>query len=541
MLLGISKVKKTWISFWQSFIILSLLLTANTAFAALDQIQRGVNIDAEYINVIKTPFIDGSYRALIIGNNTYNDPEGVWQPLNTAISDAEGLAETLSEQYAFGDILEFNEETFNQLFKEDSREKIWLVKNGSRENIIDSFDLLTRYTQKNDNVIIFYAGHGAFKSEKDLGFWVPVDARGSRESSLIYNASIQVIMKSLAMKAQHTLLLSDSCFSGALVRGGSELIPEKKHYEKLARKKSVQIFAAGGKEFVDDDYKGSGHSPFSYFVLQTLKNNKHQYYSFREMANDVTKLVAINAAQTPELGPLKNAGHEFGDFFFHLKQNPLVNTLTEISSSNHQKGGSSRGSAVDASQEVWALIKESQDIADLEDFIATFPTSPLLSAAKFKLRILKRNLAKDSPKSQTSSVIYWHQSGLTLEMARTMKAKFEAHGLSTEVIEHRDPDPPDAIFIGALVNVNDARLIINSLPYAIKYIFSMDYPQFEGGDPNGLLIGVGYMSTHNKGVYDVNTNAINISQNKLDYLIEDGISNVTFQRRLREITSDFSM
>ncbi len=298
------------------FIVLKLLLVIALAWfwtPALGKQSRGVT----QATTLKTPFLQGRYRALVIGNNNYQDSTGYWEPLRTAVADAEDLAKTLSTQYGFGPILEMDQNSIDQLYNGAKPSgDVWLLRDATRSQMVDAFELLTQYTQKGDSVLIFYAGHGHLKEEKDIGFWVPVDVNGYRESTFLHNAVIQTYMRTISQKAHHTLLISDSCFSGSLVRGAVNQPSEEKFYEKVARNKSVQIFAAGGKEFVDDNFQNSGHSPFTYFLLKQLHDNQRQYLSFRELAFGVKQLVAINADQTPEQGPLKNAGHEFGDFFF---------------------------------------------------------------------------------------------------------------------------------------------------------------------------------------------------------------------------------
>lgn len=135
-----------------------------------------------------------------------------------------------------------------------------------------------------------------------------------------------------------------------------------------------------------------------------------------------------------------------------------------------------------------------------------------------------------------SADIYIHQSGLTLQDAENLKKQLEENGIRTQILVHRDPNPPDAIFIGALVGAEEARIAISSITYEIKYIFRPDYPAEEGGDPSGLLIGIGYMSTHYEEYRDPKSEPVEVSTKDLEYLTEPGLSDAEFQQRLREIT-----
>lgn len=135
-----------------------------------------------------------------------------------------------------------------------------------------------------------------------------------------------------------------------------------------------------------------------------------------------------------------------------------------------------------------------------------------------------------------SADIYSHQLGFTPRDAETLQHALAEGGIPSRILVHRDPAPPDAIFIGAFVGAKEARIAISSVPYEIKYIFRPDYPGVEGGDPSGLLIGIGYMSTHFKEFRGRLSEPVKVSTEDLKYLTEPGLSNAEFQQRLRKIT-----
>ena len=74
--------------------------------------------------------------------------------------------------------------------------------------------------------------------------------------------------------------------------------------------------AAGGLEYVDDNYQSSDHSPFTYFFLNELKNNDRAMLTLSELSTNVEKAVANNVDQVPESGVLQGAGDELGEFIF---------------------------------------------------------------------------------------------------------------------------------------------------------------------------------------------------------------------------------
>jgi len=245
-------------------------------------------------------FTLGKFRAIIIGNNHYQDGNGVWANLKTAIKDAEKVASLLEIEYDFSDIT--------------------LLKNAGRKEILGEFKKLSSRVEANDNILIYYAGHGYLDKEERRGYWIPTDGLGYDDTTFIRNSTIRDEINIISEKSKHTLLISDSCFSGSLLRGGnrgpSSMELSQGYYFKVANKKSVQVLTSGSNEYVDDNYRDSGHSPFTYFLVNELKNNKQKYVSLSELATNIIKAVANNSEQTPLYGVLANAGDELGEFIF---------------------------------------------------------------------------------------------------------------------------------------------------------------------------------------------------------------------------------
>lgn len=244
--------------------------------------------------------VQGEFRALVIGNNSYRDQAGQWTPLQTAASDASAISALLKISYGFSDVT--------------------TLIDAGRSDVLKALNELESRTRKNDSVLVYYAGHGYLDDSSSRGYWIPVDANSDDPASYLRNSTIRDEVSIIAAKARHTLLISDSCFSGSLLRrGGSPKLPDKpseRYYKKVAAKKSVQIMTAGGQEYVDDNYRESGHSPFTYFLLNELKHNDKKLLTASEVSSNVIKAVANNVRQLPEQGVLHGAGDELGEFIF---------------------------------------------------------------------------------------------------------------------------------------------------------------------------------------------------------------------------------
>jgi len=281
------------------FNALVLLLALSPVFSVQAESHRGLALKP-VANKSVSPFNKSVYRALIIGNDRYRDEDGRWKPLTTAVSDARAVKDLLQNNYGFSDVQ--------------------LLENATRREVLHAFENLSKKVLPNDNVLVYYAGHGFMESDTQRGFWVPVDAKGTDNTTFLRNSTIRDELTTIASRAKHTLLVSDSCFSGSLLRRGtrgiSAVADNEQYYKKVSNKKSVQIMAAGGLEFVDDNYRSSAHSPFTYFFLNELKNNDRPMLTLSELSTNVEKAVANNVDQVPESGVLQGAGDELGEFIF---------------------------------------------------------------------------------------------------------------------------------------------------------------------------------------------------------------------------------
>ena len=145
------------------------------------------------------------------------------------------------------------------------------------------------------------------------GYWLGVDANLEDDSSWISNTSLASTLR--AMKAKHVLVVSDSCYSGALTRGLSLAPPsDEKALARLANHRARTALTSGANEPVRDG-GGSGHSVFARFFLGALADND-QVLEGTQLYVRLRKGVMVNSRQSPQYGEIANAGHENGDFLF---------------------------------------------------------------------------------------------------------------------------------------------------------------------------------------------------------------------------------
>jgi len=248
----------------------------------------------------RAPDIDfGRYHALVIGNDRYQR----LPRLQTATADAQAVADLLRDRYGF---------------------RVKLLLNADRYQILSALNELRAELDQEDNLLIYYAGHGEIDETNMRGHWLPVDAEPDSTANWISNASLTDLLN--AMNARHVLVVADSCYSGALTRSALArlergLTPEARiaWQTKMAEGRSRTALTSGGLAPVMDG-GGGKHSVFAKTFLQVLESNDEVLEGqrlFSRLSAVVTWAAdAQRFEQLPEYAPIKYAGHESGDFFF---------------------------------------------------------------------------------------------------------------------------------------------------------------------------------------------------------------------------------
>ena len=242
---------------------------------------------------------DEKYYALIIGNSEYEDKQ--IDDLIAPANDAKALDEILKTKYNF---------------------KTNLLLNASREEILDAIQELATTLNREDNLLIYYAGHGMYIKEQEQGYWLPVDSDKNKRSKWINNQTVVAEVKSA--EAKHILLIVDSCFAASLTKSTTidknlNIKKGDKKWETLKLKKARWLIASGGIEPVDDS-NGRGHSYFARKLIDTLeKNEPGQVISSYELFGPIHTYVVNNLPQNPERLKILDTGHDGGDFLFFAK------------------------------------------------------------------------------------------------------------------------------------------------------------------------------------------------------------------------------
>lgn len=258
---------------------------------------RIITVTGEYADVMNRRDI-----ALIFATDEYDE----WKNLVNPVNDAKTIGKELEQNYGF---------------------QVEMVLNPTLDEI---WAKLREYTTKsyldNDQLFIFFAGHGQFDEQFNEGFLVAKDSKLSdvgKTSYISYNRLRPLID---LIPVNHIMLAMDACFGGTFdplvanagSRGEDNIYEEVNQLEYIKRKlryKTRRFITSGGKEYVPDGRPGM-HSPFARKFLEALREEGG--------ADGVLTLQELNG-YVEKLTPEPRAG-EFGsnepgsDFVFVLKR-----------------------------------------------------------------------------------------------------------------------------------------------------------------------------------------------------------------------------
>jgi hypothetical protein len=234
--------------------------------------------------------ITGKFFALIIAVQNYRDQ--TINSLDYPLQDGENVANALTENYTF-----------------DKRDII-MLKDPDRKEIIKVFtDLRTKLTS-NDNLVIFYAGHGIWDEGLRQGYWLPSNANATEPSEWLPNSTVRDYIRGI--KSKHTLLLADACFSGGIFKTRDALPRPDMAVQKTYELPSKTAITSGAMKSVPDK------SVFIEYLVKKLKENKEKYLYAQRLYLQLKDPVINNSpnSQTPLHGVINEAGDEGGDFIF---------------------------------------------------------------------------------------------------------------------------------------------------------------------------------------------------------------------------------
>ena len=263
---------------------------------------RGVRTNAQASAPRADAWRERKDYALLFATNDYDVD---WEPLTNPIPDARAIAAELRDNYGF---------------------EAELVENPTRERVVLKLrEYISKNFGENDQLFIFFAGHGVYDDVFRQGYIVTRDSRRDDEARGTYISydNLRIIVDSI--HAKHVMLVMDACFSGTFDRRigeagsrGSQTYANFTFPELFANKARLQtrkFLTSGGKDYVPDGVPGH-HSPFTSHLLEELRTYGRDsgYLTF---ANILTAVERTNPE--PRWGEF-GADEPGSEFFFASKQ-----------------------------------------------------------------------------------------------------------------------------------------------------------------------------------------------------------------------------
>ncbi|MGZ8944172.1 MAG: caspase family protein [Methylococcaceae bacterium] len=241
----------------------------------------------------------GQFYALIIGNNDYANLPA----LKTSANDAKAIDEILRVHYGY---------------------KTTLLINANRHQIMTSLNNLRNTLTENDNLVIYYAGHGDIDKKDQSAYWLPTDAEANNSANWLSSHDITQYLN--VISARHILVIADSCYSGAMTTSSIARIPDdmpeskrEKWLNFMINRKARTVMTSGGVKPVLDSGSGN-HSIFANALLKALKSNNglmEDYKLYNAVASKVKQSASnVGFQQMPQYSAMQHAGHEGSPFFF---------------------------------------------------------------------------------------------------------------------------------------------------------------------------------------------------------------------------------
>ena len=245
----------------------------------------------------KDSVVIGKYYACLIGIENYQDSR--YQKLSEPVHDVKAMYDVLTERYTF-------EKNNVNVLTDPDRKGIYEAMNFYRDNLTP-----------NDNLFIFYAGHGRYDDKANMGYLIPSDADYKIDADWI---SFQEIRKKFeVIAAKHILLVADACYAGSIFRGGDSSPEDDIDEMTLGQlhKKSRTAFTSAFLQPVPD------RSDFLKYLISNLKNNSARLYMSEDLyINTRNSLIKSTSKKDPvKWGTLQDCGDEGGDFIFIRRTN----------------------------------------------------------------------------------------------------------------------------------------------------------------------------------------------------------------------------
>ncbi|MBL0055146.1 MAG: caspase family protein [Chitinophagaceae bacterium] len=184
--------------------------------------------------------------------------------------------------------------------------------------ILSTLNSIAKSLTENDNLFIFYAGHGIIKryegvngkKVREEGFLIPSNAAKGDEVTFINSYDITSILN--RSNAKHILFTADACFAGSLFRDlpADASLKVREAYKN----KSRRLLTSGNKQAVSDE------SDFVESFRLALQENTKKYVTAGELVDGFRDQYISKTHMQLQYNPIPNVDDQGGEFVFFKRQ-----------------------------------------------------------------------------------------------------------------------------------------------------------------------------------------------------------------------------
>lgn len=233
---------------------------------------------------------DPKFYAIIVGVDQYDDSEII--DLDNPVNDAERFYNVLIDNYSY------------------KKEDVVVMSNSTKDEFLIQLDRFSEILNEEDNLLVFFAGHGYWDENFSEGYWFLRDSQKNARRTWLANNTIQSYLRGI--KAKNILLIADSCFSGSIFKGRSVGIENASAISEIYDTPSRKAMTSGNLSEVPDN------SVFIEFLIKRLSENQQKFLTAGDLFSKLKIAVINNSvnAQIPQFGTITATGDEGGGFLF---------------------------------------------------------------------------------------------------------------------------------------------------------------------------------------------------------------------------------
>lgn len=162
-----------------------------------------------------------------------------------------------------------------------------------------------------NNLVIYFSGHGGLEKTTGRGFWIPQDGHSDNYTTWLPNETLLTFIENI--KAKHIFIISDCCFARTILITENPKSAEHAHdYDYYPSRWAL----TSGAEKTWDGSLGE-NSYFAESVLDCLREAKEDV-RVGKLIEFVKHRFIANIRQKPQGYPLHTVNHKGGEFIFKI-------------------------------------------------------------------------------------------------------------------------------------------------------------------------------------------------------------------------------